>query len=141
MTVNNSKSKVVHYRPASILPTNYDFSCCSSKIETVDKFVYVGLTFHEHLDWNVTANVVVQSANRALGLLITKSKSLGGMPYRVFTKLYDSMVWSVVAYGASVWGTRQFPCIDAVQFKAQRYFLGTGKYTPTDAVAGGSLLL
>ena len=46
------------------------------------------------------------------------------------------MVWSVVAYGASVWGMRQYSCIDAVQFKAQRYFLGTGKYTPTDAVAG-----
>ena len=62
---------------------------------------------------NVTAKFVAQSANRALGLLIVKSKSLGGMPYRVFTKLYDSMVWSVVAYGASVWGTCQFSCVDA----------------------------
>ena len=131
-----SKNKVVHYRPASIPRTNYDFSCCSSKIETVDKYVYLGLTIHEHLDWNVTPKVFAQSANRALGLLIAKSKSLGGIPYRVFTKLYDSMVWSVVAYGASVWGTRQFSCIDAVQFKAQRYILGTGKCIPTDAVAG-----
>ena len=127
MTVNNSKPKVVHNRPASIPRTKYDLSCCSSAIKTVDKYVYLGLTIHEHLDWNVTAKVVAQSANRALGLLIAKSKFLGGVPYRVFTKLYDSMVWSVVAYGDSVWGTRQFSCIDAVQFKAQRYFLGTGK--------------
>ena len=119
MTVNNSKSKVVHYRPVSIPRTNY--------------------AIHDHLDWNVTAKVVAQSANRALGLLIAKSKSLGGMPYSVFTKLCDSTVWSVVAYGASIWGTRQFSCIDcidAVQFKAHRYFLGTGKYTAIYAVAG-----
>ena len=44
--------------------------------------------------------------------------------------------WSVIAYGASVWGTRNFSCIDAVQNRTQRYFLGTGKYTPTAAVAG-----
>ena len=93
MTVNNSKSKVVHYRPASIPRTNYHFSCCSSKLETVDKYVYLGLTIHEHLDWHVTTKVVTQSANRALGLLIAKSKSLGGMPYRVLTKLFDFMVF------------------------------------------------
>ena len=79
MTVNNSKSKVVHYRPASIPSTNYDFSCCSSTIETVDKYVYLVLTIHEHLDWNVSAKIVAQSANRAFDLLIAKRKSLGGI--------------------------------------------------------------
>ena len=58
------------------------------------------------------------------------------MPYDIYTKLFDSMVWPVIAYGAAVWGTRQFSCIDAVQLKAQRYLLGTGKYTPSAAVAG-----
>ena len=58
------------------------------------------------------------------------------MPFDVFSKLFDSLVWSVIAYVASVWGTRNFSCIDAVQNRAQRYFLGNGKYTPTAAVAG-----
>lgn len=74
----------------------------------VDKYVYLGLTVTEHIDWNVTAKSVAQSANRALGLLIAKSKLMGGMPYNVFSKLFDSMVWSVIAYGASVWGTKKF---------------------------------
>jgi hypothetical protein len=42
---------------------------------------------------------VAQSANRALGLLIAKFKILGGMPYNVYTKLFDSMVWYVVSTG------------------------------------------
>ena len=85
---------------------------------------------------NVTAKVVVQSANRALGLIIAKSKALGGMSFDVFSKLFDSIVWSVIEYGASMWGTRHFSCIDAVQNRAQRYFLGTGKYTLTATIAG-----
>ena len=136
MTVNNTKSKIVHYRSSAVRCTKYVFSCSSSSLEIVDRYVYLGLVIYEHLDWNVTAKVVAQSANRALGLLIAKSKSLGGMPYSVFLKLFDSVVWSVIAYGAAVWGSRKFSCIEAVQHKAQRYYLGTGKYTPSAAVAG-----
>ena len=52
--------------------------------------------------------MVAQSASRALGLLIAQYKSMGGMSYRVYSKLYDSMVWSVIAYMAAVWGDKRF---------------------------------
>ena len=80
--------------------------------------------------------MVAQSASRALGLLIAKCKSLGGMPFNVVTKLYDALVWPVIAYGAAIWGDRAFSCIDAVQNQAMRFYLGVGRYTPTAAVAG-----
>ena len=133
--VNRSKGKVVNYWPACVPLTNFYFSCCSSNIERPDNYTYLGLTIHEHLDWNVTAKVVAQLANKALDLLIAKRRALGGMPYDVL-KLFDSMIWSAIAYGASVWGTRHFSCIDAVQNRAQRYFLVTGKHTPTAVIAG-----
>ena len=136
MLINTSKSKIMHFRATSVPCSNFNFSCKSIRLDVVDKYVYLGLTVTEHIDWNVTANSVAQSANRALGLLIAKSKLMGGMPYNVFSKLFDSMVWSVIAYGASVWGTKKFSCIEAIQLRAQRYFLGTGKYTPSAAVAG-----
>ena len=34
--------------------------------------MYLGLTLTEHLDYNVTAKIVAQSASRALGFLIAK---------------------------------------------------------------------
>ena len=136
MHVNNSKSKVVHYRHECIPRYSFNFSCCSSNIEIVDKYVYLGLTILEHMDWNIMAKVVVHSANRALELLIAKSKALGGMPYDIYTKLFDAMIWPVISYRAAVWGTRKCSCIDAVQMIAQRFFLGTGKYSLSDAVAG-----
>jgi hypothetical protein len=79
---------------------------------------------------------VAQSASRALGLLIAKYKNMGGMPYDVFTKLYDSCVWPVIAYGAAIWGFRSYSCINAIHNRAMRVYLGVGKYTPTAAVAG-----
>ncbi len=74
---------------------------------------------------------------RALGLIIAKSKSLGSMPYDVFVKLYDSMVWPVISYGAFFsWETRSFSCIYAIQNRAMFYYLGVGRYTPTAALYG-----
>jgi hypothetical protein len=51
-------------------------------------------------DYGVTAKVVAQTASRALGLVIDIFKKLGGMPHNVFSKLYDNVVWPVIAYGA-----------------------------------------
>ena len=65
-----------------------------------------------------------------------KCKTIGGVPYDVFTKLYDSIVWPVINYSAMRWGSRSYSCIDAVHNRAMRFFLGVGKYTPTDGVSG-----
>lgn len=88
------------------------------------------------MKFDITAKVVAQSASRALWLLITKCKIIGGVPYEVFSKLYDSIVWPVIDYGSAIWGSKSFSCITAVQNRAMRYFLGVGKYTPNAAVIG-----
>ena len=91
---------------------------------------------HEHLDVNITAKAVALKANRALGLLIAKCKCIGGVTNDVFTKLYDGLVWPVIEYGSAILGVKSFSCINSVQNKAMRFFLGVGKYTPNAAVAG-----
>lgn len=136
MHINTTKSNVVHFRPPSVQQTDYTFTCGDDTIDKVDRYAYLGLTLSEHLDYNVMVKVVAQSASRALGLLIAKYKCLGGMPYDVFTKLYWSIVYPVISYGAAVWGFRGYSCINAVQNRAMRVFLGTGRYTPTAAVSG-----
>ena len=35
-----------------------------------------------------------------------------------------------------IWGAKEYTCINAVQTRAMRYFLGVGKYTPNAAVYG-----
>ena len=63
-------------------------------------------------------------------------KLIGDIPYEVFTKLYDSIVWPVIRYGASIWGQKSFQCITSVHNRAMIFFLGVGKYTSNLAVSG-----
>ena len=106
----------------------------TDKIETVDRYSYLGITLTDFFYFDVTAKIVAQSASRALGLLIAKYNTMGGMPCDVFTKLYDSIVWPIISYGAAIWGSKSFSCINAVQNREMRFFLGTGKYTPTASI-------
>ena len=91
---------------------------------------------NECLDYQFMAKAVAKSASRALGLLIVKSKTHGGFQHNIFTKLFDTLVWSVINYGSAIWGTREFSCISAVQNWAMRFYMGVRKYTLNDAVAG-----
>ena len=136
MTVNQTKSKVIHFRPNTVPRTEFSFKCGELNLETVDKYTYLGLVLKEHLDYQTMAKHVAAAANRALGLLIAKHKAFGGFPFRTFSKLYDSTVWSTINYGAAIWGDRTFTCINSVQNKASRFFMGVGRYTPNSAVNG-----
>ena len=49
------------------------------------------------------AKTVAKSASRALGLLIVKSKLHDGFQHNIFSKLYDTMVWSAINYGSCIW--------------------------------------
>ena len=136
ISVNASKSNVVHFRPNSVARTSFEFKCGATSILTADKYTYLGITLNEFLDFNITTKTVAQNASRALGLLIAKYKCIGGMPYHVFSKLYDTLVWPVISYGASVWGTKSFSCINAVQNRAMRFFLVPANIHPQPLCLG-----
>ena len=77
------------------------------------------------------------SRNRPTGrLVISRYKALGGLPYNSFTMLYDSIVYSTISYGATIWGDISFSCISAVQRRVARFFMGVGRYTPNTVVMG-----
>ena len=109
-----TKGNVVHFRPNSVSKTDAVFSCGDGIISVANRYTYLGVVFSEYLDYNIMAKHVAQRASRALGLLIAKCKTIGGVPYTVFTKLYDSVVWPVISYSSPIWGIRSYSCIDAV---------------------------
>jgi hypothetical protein len=133
--VNLSKSKVMHFRNPSVNRSSNQFILNGEVFDYVSSYQYLGLVLNEFLDYLFMAKAVARSASRALGLLIVKSKTHGGLQHNIFTKLLDTLVWSVINYGSVIWGTREF-CISAVQNRAMRFYMRVGKYTPNDAVAG-----
>ena len=108
---------------------------CNLQMDGCDiRSVYIlGVVLSEHLDYDV---IVKFLASRALGLLIAKCKSIGGVPYDVFTKLNETGVWPVISYSAPIWSFPSYSYIDAMHNRAMRFNPGVGKYKSYDAIAG-----
>lgn len=136
VSVNVKKSQIMHFRKKQDKETDFDFKFNGHSMDKVGQYKYLGLMFDCFLDFKTTAKCVAKSANRALGLLIAKVKSLGGVSYKCYTKLYESMVMSIIRYGAAVWGHREYSEINAVHNRMCRYFLGVNKYSPNVAIQG-----
>ena len=77
LVVNINKSKVIHFRNPSKQRTKTVFQYGQKPIETISQYLYLGLLLTEHLDYDIMAKQVANSASRALGLLITKFKGAG----------------------------------------------------------------
>ena len=82
LEVNINKSKVIHFRNPSKQRTNRVFQCGQKPIETTSQYLYLGLLLTEHLEYDIMAKQVANSASRAQGLLITKFKVAWGYPFR-----------------------------------------------------------
>ena len=136
MVVNGKKTKIVHFRPKQRSRTAYKFVCGTQHIEMTDSYKYLGLVLDENLNFDITVKAVAQSAHRALGLLIAKDRAHGGMPFHIFSSLYDTLVQPIISYGASVWGQKSYGRINAVQNRAMKYFMGLPKCAPTAAAYG-----
>lgn len=102
MTINACESNVVHFRLPSMERSKYIFKCGDMNIELKNDYTYLGLNLNEFLDYNLTAKIVAKSANRALGLVMAKCKTIGGVSYDVFKKLFDSLVSPIIEYGAVI---------------------------------------
>ena len=101
VTVNTEKSQIMHFRAKNKHETEFIFNIGNQNLAKVVKYKYLGLFIDYSLNYKVTAEAIAKSANRALGLLIAKSKCLGGLPYNCFSKLYEITVIPIVRYGTS----------------------------------------
>ncbi len=66
----------------------------------VDSYCYHGLALTQFMDLDITTRYIAQAAQRALGVLVAKSKSQGCLTFRIFTKL----VHPTIDYGAAIYG-------------------------------------
>ena len=136
LSINCDKTKIIHFRPASVLRCNDVFSCGHLTIDQTEKYKYLGLWFQEHLDLQFATSELAKSASRALSVLHAKFKCAGGMSYEVYTKLYTSLVEPILYYCAGIWGLTEFSKIKTVQNTACRLFLGVGKNAANLATRG-----
>ena len=78
----------------------------------------------------------LEAGGRALGGVISKIHHLKDFGIKTFEKLFTSCVVPVLDYSSSIRGYKDFACLNQIQNKAFRYFLGVHKFAPTLAING-----
>ena len=90
--LSSSKSNILQFRNPSEPQSSVTLSISDDAISYTSLYKYLGLVLTEHLDYSIKAKIVAQSANRAFGPLIAKSKAFGGLQYGPFTKRYELVI-------------------------------------------------
>ena len=81
------------------------------------------------------SEVLSNSAGRALGSIISKTRNLKVCGYSTYTKLFNTGVLPILLYCSGVWGAKSYKT-ENIRYRASRYFLGLNKYAPLHAVHG-----
>jgi hypothetical protein len=57
---------------------------------------------------------------------MAKCKTIGGVSYDVFKKLFDSLVSPIIEYGATIWGYKSYSYINAIHLRACKKIAPSG---------------
>ena len=134
--INTTKSKCMHFRKGRAPKTLFDFKVGDNSLELVEQYKYLGVILQEKSNFRYNADTLAKGASRALGSLISKIHHLKDCGFRTYEKLYYSCVVPILDYSSAVWGFSHFQCLDNVQHRALRYFLGVGRFAPILALHG-----
>jgi hypothetical protein len=80
--------------------------------------------------------MLAEAGSRALGALRNKLYNLKSILIGSYSTLYNAGVIPILDYCSGVWGFSEFKCLEDIQLKAARYFLGVHKFCPIPAIEG-----
>ncbi len=100
---NTRKSNIVHFRKPSQPRSSFKFVLGNTELNIVGQYKYLGIILNEFLDYDVTAQVLSDAANRAFGSVINKYKSINGLGYYTYTILFQSGVYPILDYSNEIW--------------------------------------
>lgn len=124
LIINATKTKLMHIRPRHIPITNtkltfHNTECihrnsmsaiittdtCSTQIELVDTYKYLGVHLDEHFKWKTHTNVLHTKLRKSAFALYHLSNCA---PYNVLRQAYFSLSESYLRHGITAWGTATY---------------------------------
>ena len=136
LSINTEKTQIVHFRKKTTPRTDLIFIFGDVTLKVVSSYKYLGMVFHEHIDYNACVDILTSSASRALGSVIAKFKTFEDVGFDTFNKLYHSMVVPITDYCSSVWGYGIFTKAASIQNRAICYVLGVHSKAPLAGLQG-----
>ena len=126
----------MHFRKRGKVATDCFFTYGNDIVNLCENYKYLGVWFDSFLTYNFHCEALATSGGRALGKILNKLKGYKNVGYNTFSKLYDTGVAPILNYGAGVWGSVKAPCLERVQNRAIRYFVGVHPKSPIPAIQG-----
>lgn len=103
LNLNAKKTKFVVFRPRNKTYTSKNIiSFQGQPIERVASLKFLGVFFHEYLDWSVHINYLRKNISRAVGILCTLRSLL---PVWLKRQIYYATIHSHLHYCLLIWGT------------------------------------
>ena len=130
LTVNVEKTKIVVFRNGGILAMEDRWYFAGQEIEIVNQFTYLGVVFASGGSFMQNTKTLAGKALRAMHQLLQILKEVDSPSFNLF----DSLVASVLNYGAEVWGFMSAEAIERVHRKFCKYMLNVKISTNNYAV-------
>jgi hypothetical protein len=96
----------------------------------VKEFKYLGYVMNERNTAAAHVRKLVKKANKIIGAVWRIKERKFGHDFRRRVKMFDSLVKSVMMYGAEIWGWREQEGLEGVQGKYLKWVLGVDRETP-----------
>ena len=94
------------------------------------------MTLDENMKFKNNLELLLSSAQRALGSIIYKYKNYRAMGHKTYAKLFNSCVIPIIDYCSPVWSHTDSNKIETVQNRAMRSFLGVHRQAPLVGLLG-----
>ena len=138
MKISFEKSKIMVFRSGGRLQNSDKWYLENRKMEVVESFKYLGLTFSSSGKWSKHIKSSKSAAKGALARLKKLTGRISGIPVRLGLYLFDSLVSPVLLYGSEVTGFYQGEALNATASQFYRHIL---RCPPGTATAGLYLIL
>ena len=133
LKINTNKTKVMIFERGR--STNHDFILCDKTLEIVQSFKYLGIHFFKNGSWYRTQKRLAQHSAFALHNLFIVFNQLE-ISNSDKSRLFDSLVGSVLNYNAAVWGNHESKDIELIHCKFLRKVLHVKKSTNLEGLYG-----
>lgn len=131
--INTTKTKVMIFEKGRA--SRHRFKIYNTEIETVSSFKYLGIHLFKNGHWKRTQKLISQHASFAMHNLFTVFNQMELLTSDKIN-LFDSLVGSVLNYGAEVWGDYPSEDIELLHRKFIRKILCVKTSTNIDGLYG-----
>lgn len=135
LKINCNKTKIVVFSRGKVQTDKYNFTFGCEKIEVVDHYKYLGVTFNYNGRFRKGELELKDQAKRAMYSILGTCRK-HDLPVDIQIEMYNSMVLSIMTYASEIWGHYVIRELELLQMKFLKQVLCVHKKTSTDIVYG-----